>query len=399
MQAAGIICEYNPFHRGHERHIRLTKEAAGLPVICVMSGSFVQRGGPAVLWKFARAHMAVRCGADLVLELPVSFACAGAQRFALGGVGLLAAAGIVTCLSFGSESGSGEALADAARLLEDEAAEAALRRHLKDGMSYAAARQRAMAEIDPAAASLLSSPNDILAVEYLRAIRTLGAEITPLPIRREGAGHDGGAADGSASASHIRGLLLSGQTEEAMRYMPDAARSVLPAELDAGRGPADPAALDTAVMSILRRMDAADFARLPDISEGLEYRLARAARTAASPAEFCGLVKTKRYPLARLRRIVTAAYLGLTAADMPERPACARVLALNDTGRALLREIREIPTVSKAADGAALGGDAARQLALEARADDLWALALPAPAARRGGLGWTASPVYVPDEA
>ncbi len=400
MRAAGIIAEYNPFHLGHARHLRQTRELTGLPVVCAMSGSFVQRGEAAVLWKFARAAMAVRCGADLVLELPVSFACAGAQRFAVGGVGLLASLGVVSHLSFGSESGDAELLARAAALSDDADVDARLRENLVGGTTYAAARQRAMAEADPAAAARLSDPNDILAVEYLRAIRILGADLKALPIRRLGAAHDGAPLPDSASASHIRQLLRSGDIAAAERAMPEAACTVLREELAAGRGPVDPRRLDTAVMSVLRRMEAADFAALPDVSEGLEYRLARAARTAVDPGDFCGKVKTKRYPLARLRRIVTAAYLGLTREDAADAvPSCARVLAFNDTGRALLREISGIPVVTKAADGRDLGGEIARQLTLEARADDLFTLAFPDPAARYGGQGWTTGPVYVPGGA
>lgn len=148
-------------------------------------------------------------------------------------------------------------------------------------------------------------------------------------------------------------------------------------------------------MSVLRRMTAADFAKLPDVSEGLEYRLARAAREALDPADFCARVKTRRYSHARLRRICMSAFLGLTQEMTQPAVPYARVLAFNDIGRALLREIRDIPVITKAADGRNLGGAAARCLELEARADDQYALAYPSRSARYGGQGWTQSPVYV----
>ena len=400
MQAVGIICEYNPFHLGHVRQLRLASAQAKGPVVCVMSGSFVQRGEPAVLWKFARARMAVLSGADLVLELPLTWACAGARRFALGGVGLLKALGTVSHLSFGSESGDLEALEAAAALEGRADVEERIRALLSGGMSYATARQQAVTEADPRAGARLSDPNDILGVEYLRAVRELEAPLTPLPILRAGAVHDGAPAAGLASASHIRELLLAGKTEEAGSFLPPAAVSVLMEEMDAGRGPVNPRSLDTAAMVLLRRMEAGDFARLPEVSEGLEYRLARAAAAAVDPMDFCARVKTKRYPMARLRRILTAACLGLTREDFSvPLPLYARVLALNDTGRALLREVRDIPVIAKAADGRGLGDGIARQLELEARADDLFTLAFPAREVRRGGQGWTASPVYVPGQS
>ena len=395
MRAVGIICEYNPFHSGHEFHIRRARECSGLPVVCVMSGHFVQRGEAAVMNKFARAEAAVSCGADLVLELPLPWACAGAQRFAEGGVGLLAATGIVSHLAFGSESADLKAITAAAQLTDDQTVNARIRAFLASGMGYAAARERAVREADPTAGAMLASPNDILGVEYVRAILRHGYPLTPLPILRHGASHDGSPAGRFASASHLRGLLRAGRGDEAFMFLPGASIRIFNRERDAGRAPVDPGALDTAILSVLRRMTAADFAALPDISEGLEFRLAKAAKEALDPADFCARAKTRRYSHARLRRICMAAFLGLTRDMTDIAVPYARVLALNDTGRALLREIRTIPVVTKAADGRASGGTVARYLSLEAQADDLFSLAYPARTARYGGQGWTQSPVYV----
>ena len=395
MRAVGIICEYNPFHSGHEFHIRRARECSGLPVVCVMSGHFVQRGEAAVMNKFARAEAAVSCGADLVLELPLPWACAGAQRFAEGGVGLLSATGIVSHLAFGSESADLKAITAAAQLTDDQTVNARIRAFLASGMGYAAARERAVREADPTAGATLASPNDILGVEYVRAILRHGYPLTPLPILRHGASHDGSPAGRFASASHLRGLLRAGRGDEAFMFLPGASIRIFNRERDAGRAPVDPAALDTAILSVLRRMTAADFAALPGSSEGLEFSLAKAAKEAVDPADFCARVKTRRYSHARMRRICMAALLGLTRDMTDIAVPYARVLALNDTGRALLREIRTIPVVTKAADGRASGGTAARYLSLEAQADALFSLAYPARTARYGGQGWTQSPVYV----
>lgn len=398
MRAVGIICEYNPFHNGHEFHIRRAREQTGLPVVCVMSGNFVQRGEPSILGKFARARAAVLGGADLVLELPVPWACAGAGRFAEGSVGLLASLGVVSHIAFGSESANLEAITAAARLTLDTKVNERLRSLLSGGVPYAAARQRAVEAVNPAVGALLASPNDTLGMEYVRAILKNSYPLTPVCIRREGAAHDGGSVGQFASASAVRMLLRAGRFDEARGFLPEASLCVLEEEILAGRAPVDGRALDTAVMSVLRRMREADFAELPDVGEGLEYRLARAARAAVSPEDFCARAKTKRYAYARFRRICMAAFLGLTQEMARSAVPYARVLAFNDTGRALLREIRTVPVVTKAAGGKAFGGAVSQYLAFEAQADDLYALAYPSPAARYGGQGWTTSPVYVRQE-
>ena len=212
MRTAGIISEYNPFHRGHAWQIgelrrRLGAETA---VVCAMSGSFVQRGDFAVMRTHARAEAAVRGGADLVLELPLPWAIASAEGFAAGGVGVLAATGAVDTLVFGSECGDTETLKAVAAALESESFAAYLRQGLQEGVSFAAAREAAARELLGDRAAVLAQPNDILGVEYCKAIARQAAALMPLALPRRGVGHDGGAAEGFASASHIRELLING---------------------------------------------------------------------------------------------------------------------------------------------------------------------------------------------
>lgn len=193
MAVAGVIAEYNPFHRGHAWQIAEIRRRLGdgTAVVACMSGNFVQRGEFAVLGKRGRAEAALLGGADLVLELPTPWSAAGAERFAQGGVSLLAAAGVVTHLAFGSESGDLRPLRAAADCLDGEAYRAGLRRLLGGGMTFAAARQEAVRGLtDREAADCLSRPNDILAVEYLRSLKALGGGIQPLALPRVGAGHD-----------------------------------------------------------------------------------------------------------------------------------------------------------------------------------------------------------------
>lgn len=385
MAAAGIITEYNPLHMGH---VHLMAEARRLlgpetGIICVMSGNYVQRGGFAVAGKLARAAAAVQSGADLVLELPVPWALSSAEGFAAGAVEMLKATGAVDHLVFGSEGGDAAPLVRCAEALCSGGFPEALRQELKQGDSFPAARQRALlglvSEEDAAA---LGRPNDTLGVEYCKALR--GSGIRPVAVPRRGAGHGGETVkDGFASATAIRALLRRGEEEEALRLMAPAMASAYRMEREAGRAPAGIWNCERAVLARLRFLEEADWAALDPGNEGLYRRFARSAGSAASVEELLEAVKTKRYPLARLRRTVFRAYLGLPPAP-PERPAYLRVLAANRRGTALLAGMRTaaaLPVLTKPAAVRRLPEEAQRLFALEARASRLYALACPDPAA------------------
>ena len=230
MNAVGIICEYNPFHLGHARMLKGLRRQYDAPLVCAMSGNFVQRGDAAVAHKHARGEMAVRCGADLVLELPTPWAMASAERFAAGGVALLASTGVVSHLAFGSECGDLTALQAAEAALSQPELMPRIRQLLAQGMAYAPARQQAAEELG-APPQMLSRPNDILAIEYLKALRRQKAPMEPLAVLRQGAGHDGAPSGDTASASYLRTLLRSGRTDEALSYLPAPAVQVLRREL------------------------------------------------------------------------------------------------------------------------------------------------------------------------
>ena len=348
MRAVGIVAEYNPFHQGHGWHIRETRRLAeDRAVVCVMSGNYVQRGVCAVADKWTRAGLALEHGADLVLELPTPWAISSAEGFARGAVEVLRATGVVDSISFGSESGDLEGLRRVAACLEGEDYRAALRSELDKGSSFARSRRQAVVDCIGLQGKLLDSPNDSLAVEYLRA----SGGLRPIAVRRVGSGHDSReTGDGFASASAVRELIERGDWEE------------VDALLCPGDGPrlrkagvARMANGERAVLSRLRGMGEADFAALPDsgAAEGLPDRLVRAARQAVSLEEFYALAKTKRYAHARLRRLALWAFLGLTAADRTGPcPPYLRVLGLNGRGKALLREMKEtavLPVVVKPA--------------------------------------------------
>ena len=397
MNAAGIVCEYNPFHAGHLHHIAETRRLTGCDaVVCVMSGNFVQRGALAVFSKTARAEAAVRCGADLVLELPLARALSSAEGFAAGAVTLLAATGVCRWLSYGSESGDAAGAQQVARALLTPEAEELVRADIGRGLSYAAARQRAAETLLGGAAQLLCSPNDLLGTEYVMALARLGAEIRPIPVRRTGAAHDGVMCDGMPSASSVRAQLLAGET--ALAGVPEPAAEIFRAELAAGRGPVRPEALEQALLARLRTMTDADYAALPVGTDGLADRLKRAGRTQPSVQAVLDSAKTKRYPMSRLRRVLYYALFGITAQELIQCPPYLRVLALNRTGRAVLAQMRRcaaLPVIVKPAAGRMLGGAAAAMLKREAMADDLYALCMPEPGQRAGGTFWRQSPLFI----
>ena len=382
METAGIVAEYNPFHRGHAWHIAETRRRLGgdAPVVCVMSGHWVQRGECALADKWLRAALALDRGADLVVELPTPWAMASAESFARGAVSLLAATGVVDVLSFGSETGELAPLEAAAAALDAPEYPEKLRAALGRGLSFPAARQEA------AGAACLSAPNNNLGVEYLRSLRALGSTIRPLTVPRQGAGHDGPAAGGFASASELRRLLRAGRGEEAAPYL----TAPWSGEL------ADMQHIERAVLARLRTMGEGDWAALPDGggAEGLPSRLAKAAREAVSLEDFYTRAKTRRYPHARLRRLALAAFLGLRAAERPAAPPYVRVLGLGGRGRALLRRMKDtcpLPVIVKPAQARELDGPARTLFESEARYTDLYGLCFPAP--RPCGAEWIHSPV------
>ena len=221
----GIIAEFDPFHRGHAHLIAQAKAALpGAPVVCAMSGPFTQRGEAAIVSKYARAEMALRCGADLVVELPVQWAVSSAESFARGGVQILHALG-VTHLAFGSESGDLTALQIVAQALDSAAFPDALRPYLQQGLPFASARQKALETlVEAETAERLTRPNNLLGIEYLRAIQTLAPEMRALTVPRVGAAHNAaGVRQGFASASQLRQWLLAGELERACAQMPEPA--------------------------------------------------------------------------------------------------------------------------------------------------------------------------------
>ncbi len=328
----GIICEYNPLHIGHRKQLAQVRAAdPDGGIVCLMSGNFVQRGKPAIVHKTYRAQAAIRCGADLVLELPVTAALSSAEGFAAEGVRILS----LFCqnLCFGAETAHTAALMSTARALLSKDFSAALSAQLETGCSFPAARQAALESIG-ADSSLLQDPNNILAVEYCKAILTQNSPLTPVAIHREGSYHDLQADRENPSATAVRQLML--QNGNWQDYVPEAARDCFAGvplhSLQAG---------ERAVLARLRTMTDEEFEALPYGSEGLWRKLMKACRQYNDLESILSAVKSKRYTRSRLDRMVMCAFLGLSAADLAQSAPYTRVLALNNRGRQILNTARE----------------------------------------------------------
>lgn len=329
LQITGIVCEYNPLHLGHKKQIDLLKQQ-GHAVVCLMSGNFVQRGHPAIFDKMVRAEAALLSRADLVLELPMGYALSSAEGFAAGGVEILSK--ICDHICFGAENDDCGTLLETARVLLSADFSEKLRIHLDKGLSFPAARAAALSDCG-LNADILATPNNILAVEYCKAILTQSSALTPLPILRRGSYHDPLPDPENPSATALRALLEQGAAWH--NYVPQDAASAF-----------ESAAIHTmqhgekAILARLRTMTDEEFAALPYGSEGLWRKLMHTSRSCADLQSIIAATKSKRYTRTRIDRMIMCAFLGLTAEDLAAPAPYCRVLAFNDTGRDILRSIK-----------------------------------------------------------
>ena len=397
MKIGGIVTEYNPFHKGHAYQIRKIRELYGddIGIVCVMSGDFVQRGEPAVFSKYARAEAAVRCGADLVIELPVAYSVASAERFASGAVNILGRLGVVDYLFFGSESGDCDRIEKTAELLLTPLFDDRVKEILETGCSYPVARSEALRELNNGE-DITIHPNDNLGVEYVKAIKRCGFAIKPVAIKREGAMHDRLYDGEMKSGSELRGLMRS--DEKIIDFVPNAAFEIYDREMKRGCGPVSLGNLETAMLSRLRMTPSSAFAALPDSAEGLENKLYEACRTRTNLNDIYDAGKSKRYTHARIRRMVMNAVLGITKRDYEEDNLYARILALNEKGGRILRESenhRSIDVISKPSVARTLSSEKLRLFEKTADAHDLYVLAYGNETMRVGEKDWSTSPIFV----
>ena len=390
MSRIGIIAEFNPLHLGHKYLIDEAKKQG--EVVCVISSNFVQRGDTAIVEKRVRTQMALDCGADLVLELPVCYSMSTAQNFAFGGVSALVMAGCDTIM-FGSETGEIEPLLKTAEILASTDFKEKLSQNLKNGRTFAKARQ-ITAESCGAPKGILEGANNNLAIEYILAAKQLGANLSFKTVKRLGANHDSGdALGGFASASLIREKILLGDFNFAQKHMPKAAFSLLS---DDNVSNID--LIDRAVLATLRTKSLNDFKNLPDVSEGLENKLFSAIRVATGLFDVYNKIKSKRYTLARIRRIVLSAFLGLDNTFFMKAPPYIRVLGFNKNGKKIISQQRKQKSnnlVLKATEIKNLGALAEKMFELENRATDLYLLSLKKP--QECGLEYTAKLIKTGD--
>ena len=330
MKNIGVICEYNPFHNGHEKQLAMLRERG--TVVCLMSGNFVQRGEPAILDKLTRARAAVLCGADVVLELPLTYAIRSAEGFADGAVDIFSKLGCVDTLAFGCEEVDHNRIMSTARALLTPEFPGFLKIELALGRSFPAARQRALERLG-ADAALLTAPNNILAVEYCKAILRRGEALSPLMLHREGSYHLSDDPE-NPSASFLRGR------EDWTGFVPAAAQEAF---RDAQRYQL--AAGERAWLARLRSMQDEEFAALPYGGEGLWRKVAAACRSERTLEDILTAAKSKRYTRTRLMRLLLCAYLGITEERLVDEAPYVRVLAVSERGQGVLRQMKKLGVV------------------------------------------------------
>ncbi|MBQ7345264.1 MAG: nucleotidyltransferase family protein [Oscillospiraceae bacterium] len=343
MKTVGIICEYDPLHLGHKKQLDTIRALEGpdCGIVCLMSGDFVQRGKPAIMEKSLRARAAILSGADLVLEAPTTLSLSSAEGFAAKGVSILG--GFCHKLCFGAETAQKETLLSIAQALVSDAFPPALRRELDQGRSFPVARTAALGSLGLDGA-ILTLPNNILAVEYCKAILSQQSAMEPMPIHRPGSYHAAVPDPSAPSATSLRQLLYAGG--DIRPFVPESA-----VQLYHGAALHSLASGERAILYRLRTMTEQEFATLPYGSEGLWRKLMHASRTEASLEAIATDVKSKRYTRTRIDRMIMCAFLGLTEADIQAPPPYARVLALNDKGRQILNMARKHGPFPNAGEG------------------------------------------------
>ncbi len=382
MNVSAVIAEYNPFHNGHLYHIAETKKMTdNSPVMVIMSGNFVQRGEPAIIEKRLRAKAALMNGADLVVENPLPWATASAERFARGAVYIAVQSGVVDNLSFGCEDDDSEKLKQIARITSDNVYSREIKDYYDEHMcSYPEAKAGIVQKVlGEDCSQLMMKPNNILAIEYMRALKYFKSEISPLCIERKITAHDSDLrTDCLTSAMNIRNMIKT--NKDFSPYVPKNTLQIYNQGVSDNVFPSDYRKLETAILSDLRRKQAKDFTDVPDVSEGIEYRIVDAVRNSMSLVELFDRVKTKRYTHARIRRIILSSFLGITREDVESLPPYIRVLGFNDNGRQILKEMRNkalFPIIMKYGDIQYLDDRAKRVFSLEATSTDIYNLILP----------------------
>ena len=361
----GIIAEYNPFHNGHLYHLETSKKVTGAEyTIAIISGNFTQRGSTSIIDKWSKTKMALNNNIDLVIELPTIYSISSAENFADGAIKILNSLGIVDYLSFGSETSDIDILKDISDILYNEPSDykKLLIDELNKGLSFPKARENALlkyikttsnlAEFDiKKYADILSSPNNILGIEYLKALKKYNSNIKPVCVKRNGSDYNStdisvlknNNLNSIGSATAIRELIKSKNYEAIKSLVPSSSYSILTNSLNDGCIIPDLNVFEKEIIYILRKMSIEEIANLPDVSEGLEFSIKKAANSCNTVNELLDIIKSKRYTITRLQRIFLYALLGISKKDMEiskkiEKPY-VRILGFNENGKKLVSEI------------------------------------------------------------
>lgn len=345
----GIIGEYNPFHNGHLYHLEQSKQLTGSTyTVAIMSGNFTQRGSTSLIDKWSKTEAAIQSGIDLVIELPVLYATSSAENFADGAIKLLNSLKVVDYVSFGAETSDIEILNRFADILyhEPKQYKTMLSHELNKGLSFPKARENALLmylnDIRKYA-NVLSSPNNILGIEYLKALKRQKSNIKPVSITRYEAGYNDITYSGNiASSTSIRNIIKNGGFDILRRLLPASSYRILIENMKQGHIVPDLSAFEKQIIYNLRKMDISEIAELPDVSEGLEFSIKKAANSCNTLTEFLNIIKSKRYTMTRIQRILLYSLLGITKKDMAiskKVTSYIRVLGLNNRGKFLISEI------------------------------------------------------------
>lgn len=345
----GVVSEYNPFHNGHAYHIEQSKQIAKCRyTVCVMSGNFTQRGSCSLVDKWSKAQMAIKNGVDLVLELPVIYAISSAENFAYGAMQILDSLKVVDDISFGAECPDIQILDEIATVLynEPKAYKNILAHELSTGISFPKARENAlMMYLNDVRrySNVISSPNNILGIEYLKALKLINSHLVPHAVERIEADYNSTGISGNiVSSTAIRNIVKSGNFKVLANIMPKESYSILMDNIKVGHIVSDISSFEKEILYALRKMSLEEIANLPDVNEGLENILKKAANSCNSIVEFLDIVKSKRYTNTRIQRILLYALLEITKKDMQNSKKVnpyIRVLGMNERGEFLLSEI------------------------------------------------------------
>ena len=373
MKNYAIISEFNPFHNGHAYLVKRCREHGATHITAIMSGNFVQRGEPAIFPNHIRALTALKTGVDLVIELHLPFAVSNAQQFAENGTSVADAMNCVDCIAFGSECGDITSLNELSSLIISENFQKKLKEQISTGISYPSALTNTMKIINPSLVPLMSEPNNILGIEYIKAVYKLGSPIKPVTFKRIGDSYnDTSASSEFASAASIRRLIYENKSFK--KYVPENSVDILLSEIEKGNI-ASLSENERGFILKLRQMSANDIAAIADVNEGLENRIKTAVMNSTSLEKIIERTKSKRYTYARIRRILLACLLNIKKSYLTEKAPYIRVLGFNSRGAEILSCVKQksvVPLITKIRKAESLSPAEKAFLALEINAGDIY---------------------------